>query len=134
MPKSKSLVKISNNKIESLKFLLWTKFFSKVPFKLAKKSKAGVVTNKTGTPEYFIFDTHALLDVFSEIDSNLCEKLSNEDYYSKKINPAGWLIDEIESKIPTSLTFTRSLAEVIKEADKKGWIPLERVRKEVGLT
>ena len=57
------------------------------------------------------------------------EKLSAEDYYSKNMNPSGWLIDKIESKLPVNANHIKSLKSSIGEAKKKGWIPFELIEK-----
>ena len=102
-------------------------------FKLGKGSKAAVFVDKNGVPKLFAFDTFAFLDVLSEIDNALVDKLSAEQYHDKKMNPAGWLIDKIESKLPLNPKFVASLKASIAEADKKGWIPFEEIEKEFGL-
>ena len=102
-------------------------------FKLGKGSKAAVVLDKQGTPKLFVFDTFALLDVLSNIDETLLEKLSDEEYHDKKTNPAGWLIDKIEAKLPLNPKFVEKLKKSIKEADKKGWISFEEIERKLGL-
>ncbi|MBU2578953.1 hypothetical protein KKA09_02450 [Patescibacteria group bacterium] len=105
----------------------WEKVAPKSVFKLEKDSRAGVVLDKGGAPRIFIFDTNALLDVLSEIDEKLIDKLSDKEYASKSANPAGWLIDEIESKLPLRNDFIESLRKAIKEAQEKGWIPFSKI-------
>ncbi len=107
------------------KMIQWKKWVPRSVFPLEKGSKAGIVADRNGTPRWFIFDTFALLDVLSRIDEGLVDRLSNEDYHSKKANPAGWLIDEIESKLPLSDSFVQSL----DEAEKHGWISAEEMKK-----
>ncbi len=102
-------------------------------FKLSKDSKAGVIVDKDGAPQVFIFDTFALLDVLSKIDEALVDRLSTEEYHDKSVNPAGWLIDKIESKLPINPDFIVSLKKSIAEAKKKGWIPFEKIQQELGL-
>ena len=81
----------------------------------------------------FIFDSFALLDVLSKIDEELVDRLSAEEYHDKSVNPAGWLIDEIESKLPLNPKFVLSLKKSIAEAKKNGFIPFEKVKRELGL-
>ncbi len=111
------------------KMVNWKKWVPRSVFPLEKGSKAGVVMDGKGTPRWFIFDTFALLDVLSKIDGRLVDTLSPQDYHSKKVNPAGWLIDEIESKLPLSDSFVQSLNEAIDEAEKHGWISMEEMKK-----
>src|SRR3989344_2085883 len=96
----------------------WTKFAPKSVFPLSKGSRAGVVVDREGTPRLFVFDTFALLDVLSEIDEKLVDKLSDEAYASKETNPAGWLIGKIESKFPLNREYIQSLKSAIAEAER----------------
>ena len=106
----------------------WKKAVPLSVFKLSAGSKAGVVVDKNGVPRLFIFDTNALLDILSAIDDPLADKLSDKEYHSKSTNPAGWLIDELESKLPVDEKYIDSLRAAIIEAEKKGWVPFEKVR------
>ena len=121
-------------KTKDLKLLSWNKFKPLSVFKLGKRSKAAVVLDNARRPQFFLFNTAAFLDMLSEIDEALVDKLSSEEYNSKSVNPAGWIIDEIESKLPLNPEFVASLKEAIKEANKKGWIPLSRLEIDLGLT
>ena len=109
------------------KLLPWTKFQFLHPFKLAGKARAAVVTNGHGRAQYFVLNTFALLDVLSAIDDPLSHRLSIEEYHSKKINPAGWLIDEIESQLPLNPKLAASLKKAVAQAKQKGWVPLENI-------
>ena len=118
--------------LEGAKLVGWTKsVLSK--FKLHKGSRAGIIIDKTGVPQLFIFDTPALLDVLSTIDEVLVDRLSDEEYHSKTANPAGWLIDEIEAKLPPNPQFVQSLKDAIEEAKRKGWIPFSKVLRPLGI-
>lgn len=130
MAKRKLLVP---TKINEVKLVPWSKVVSLSSFKLGKDSRAGVVLDQSGTPQLFIFDTNALLDVLSEIDEKLVDRLSSKEYHSYLVNPAGWLIDEIESKLPLNPKYIQSLKTAIDEANKKGWIPFSKVQAELGL-
>jgi len=89
--------------------------------------------DKDGAPQLFIFDTAALLDILSEIDERLVDRLPAKEYHAKSVNPAGWLIDEIESRLPLNSRYIESLREAIHEAEKKGWIPFENIERELRL-
>jgi len=115
-------------KTKHAKLVPWSKIASKAVFNLEKNSRAGVVIDKTGAPQMFVLNTNAFLDVLSEIDEALVDKLSTKDYHSKKYNPSGWLIDEIESKLPVNPNYANSLKQAIDEAEKKGWIPFENIK------
>jgi len=114
-------------KLKNIRLVPWKKIIPKAVFNLEKSSRAGVVTDSKGTPQLFVFNTNALLDVLSEIDEALVDKLPTKAYYSKKDNPAGWLIDEIESKLPISPQYVISLKQAIDEANKKGWISFSEI-------
>ena len=115
------------------RLLAWSRFAPKSVFPLERGSRAGVVVDRENRPQLFVFDTFALLDVLSEIDEKLVDRLSHEAYASKEMNPAGWLIGEIESKLPLSNEYIESLKSAIAEAERKGWIPFEKIERELNL-
>jgi len=130
MRKKRSLpVRVSNAKL-----IPWEKLAPKSILPLGRGSRAGVVVDQKGVPQLFVFDTAALLDVLSAIDDKLVDRLSDKEYHSKTANPAGWLIDELEAKLPVSDEYIRSLKEAIDEAKRKGWIPFEEVERALNLT
>ena len=132
MPKSKSLATTPSS---PAKLVPWTKtFFSGSPIKLSRGSRAGVIVDADNAPQLFMFDTFAFLDVLSEIDDALADKLSHEEYYSKSANPAGWLINEIEAKLPVNPALIVSLKDAIKEAEVKGWVPFSKIQAELSLS
>jgi len=119
-------------KLEGAKLVSWTKFvLSK--FKLHKDSRAGIIVDKNGVPQLFVFDTPAFLDVLSTVDESLVDRLSDAEYHSKNANPAGWLIDEIEAKLPPNPKFVHTLKQAIGEAKRKGWVPFSKIQREFGL-
>jgi hypothetical protein len=120
-------------KKSSSKLVQWNTFIPRSVLPIEKESKAGLVIDKKGAPQLFVFDTFALLDLLSEIDERLVDRLSDKDYYSKKINPAGWLIDQIEASLPLKKEYVESLKQAIREAEENGWIPLEDLEKELNL-
>lgn len=130
MVKTKAL---SAAKLKDAKLVPWRKVVPLSVFKLSKGSRAGVVLDKEGVPQLFIFDTFALLDILSTVDEALVDKLSPEDYYQKSVNPAGWLIDEIESRLPLNPKYVKSLKKAINEAEEKGWVPFSKIKRELGL-
>lgn len=125
--------KIITIKSLDVNLVSWDKALPKTVFPIEKGSKAGVVVDRQGIPKLFVFDTFALLDILSKIDTVLLDKLSIDDYYSKNINPAGWLIDEIESKLPVDKKYIKSLKSSIGEAKKNGWIPFELIEQKFNL-
>ena len=129
MAKSQSLLP---DKLKDAKLVPWQKVVPFSVFKLKKGSRAGVVLDTKGTPHLFIFDTFALLDILSEVDEKLVDRLPISEYHSKSVNPAGWLIDELESRLPLNPKYIKSLKEAIDEANKKGWIPFSKIQKEFG--
>lgn len=130
MGKSKSLL---SNKLTDARLVPWRRVAPLSVFRLGKNSRAGVVVDKDGTPHLFIFDTYALLDILSEIDEKLVDRLPIPEYHSKTVNPAGWLIDELESRLPLNPEYVKSLRSAIDEANKKGWVPFSKIQKKLGL-
>jgi len=117
--------------LKGAKLIAWTKsVLSKL--RLHKGSRAGIIVDKDGVPQLFILDTPALLDVLTTIDEALVDRLSDEEYNDKVANPAGWLIDEIEAKLPPNPEFVQSLKDAIEEAETKGWIPFSRILRPLG--
>ena len=107
----------------------WKRVVSASVFPLSRGSKAGVVFDRGGMPRVFVFDTFALLDVLSAVDARLLDRLSDEEYHSKDANPAGWLIDELEAKLPVRESYLQSLKAAIAEATRKGWVPFDAVER-----
>lgn len=118
--------------LESAKLVTWAKsVLSKI--KLQKGSRAGVIVNRNGVPQLFVFDTPAFLDVLSAIDEALLDRLSDEEYNNPKINIAGYLLDEVEARLPLNPKFVQSLKDAIEEAKKKGWISFPKIQRTFGL-
>lgn len=113
-------------KSKKIEFVSWQKIVPKRVFKFSKNSQVVAVLEQ-GAPRYVFFNINGFLDMLSEIDEKLVDKFSAKDYYSKKHNPAGWLIDEIESKLPVNPKYANSLKQIIAEANKKGWIPFKNL-------
>ena len=120
-------------KLKDAKLVPWNKVVPLSVFKLHKGSRAGIILDKHGAPQLFIFDTFALLDVLSKIDEALVDRVSTKEYHSKSVNPAGWLIDEIETRLPLKPEFVQSLKDAVDEANKKGWVPFSKIQRELGL-
>ena len=121
-------------RVSNAQLLPWERVAPKSVFPLERGSRAGVVMDRDGTPRVFVFDTAALLDVLSAIDERLVDRLPDDAYHSKAANPAGWLIDELEAKLPVSAAYVQSLREAIAEAKREGWIPFEAVERTLKLT
>ena len=113
------------------KLVPWEQVAPASVFPLAKGSRAGVIVDRDGTPRLFVFDTAALLDLLSTIDERLVDRLPDAAYHAKEGNPAGWLIDEIESRLPVSAAYVQSLKDAIAEAKHKGWVPFDTVARAV---
>ncbi len=118
--------------LKTAKLVSWTKSIV-AKFKLHKDSRAGIIVDKNGVPQLFIFDTPAFLDVLSSVDEALVDCVSDEEYHSKITNPAGWLIDEIEAKLPPNPKFVQSLKDALEEAKRRGWISFAKIQKSLGL-
>ena len=128
--------KTKNNlpvKLKNAKLVPWNTIAPLSVFRLQKDSRAGIVIDQNGNPCLFIFDTFALLDVLSEIDEKLVDRLSSEEYHSRAANPAGWLIDQLESRLPLNPNYIKSLKEAIDEAKEKGWVPFSKIQRQLGI-
>lgn len=101
-----------------------SKFYLHSPLKFGSGSHAGVVSDASGHPQAFVLNTTAFLDLLSTIDSALETRLSPTDYHSKSANPAGWLIDEIESRLSPQKNLQISLQEALLQVEKSGLIQL----------
>ena len=118
---------LASTKSKSLRLVPSAKFKLLKLFGISKPSKAAVAVDKNGNPQIFVLNTFALLDILSAIDEPLVDKLSIQEYHSKKHNPAGWLIDELESRLPLKKDFITSLKEALEEANREGWVPLSAI-------
>lgn len=123
--------KLLSTRRSGLRLVSWKSIMSTGVVPISKKSRAGIVVDGKGVPLLFIFDTFAFLDVLSKIDEELVDRLSSKDYHSKDANPAGWVIDEIETRLPLRKEYTASLKEAINEAREKGWISFEKIEQDV---
>ena len=119
--------------VSDAKLVSWKHLSPASIFPLERGSRAGIIVDREGKPQLFIFDTFALLDVLSRIDEALVDRLLPREYHSKTINPAGWLIDELEEKLPLDPKYIKSLKDAIDEANKKGWVPFEKIEQELEL-
>lgn len=115
----------------NVKLASWERVMDKSIIPMGNKSRAAVVVDSKNVPLLFIFDTFAFLDILSKIDEELADRLSSKDYHSKSINPAGWFIDEIETRLPLNKSYVKSLKQAINEAKEKGWIPFEKIEQDV---
>jgi hypothetical protein len=120
-------------RLTNAKLIRWEEVAPRSVFPLERGSRAGVVVDRAGVPRVFVLDTFALLDVLSAIDERLVDRLSDEEYHSKAANPAGWLIDELETTLPVSTEYVQSLRAAIAEAKRAGWIPFEDVERALNL-
>jgi hypothetical protein len=107
---------------EDTKTLPLKKIIGDISLSSDKDSQAEVVVDDEGTPQTFVFNTWGLLDVLSTIDNAFEKKLDAKEYHSKTANPAGWLIDEIESKLPLSKDYKKKLKSI--EDDIENATPL----------
>lgn len=97
-----------------------------------KDFKAGVITDKGGSPKYFIFDTYSLWDMLCAFDAKFEENATAKEYVHH--NPVGWLIDAIETRLPVNPKLALKLKKGIAEAQKLGLVPFEKIKHELGLS
>ena len=133
--KPSSIVKLSSKalvRLESLdKFVRMPKELKTSGLAFSKDFKAGVVVDVKGSPKYFVFDTASLWDLLCAIDEKYEANVSTKEYVLH--NPVGWLIDEIEAHMPLNPKLIAKLKKGIKEAEKLGLVPYEKVKHELGL-
>jgi hypothetical protein len=96
-----------------------------------KEFKAAVVTDKKGSPRYFVFDTYSLWDLLCAFDEKFEAEVSAKEYVLH--NPVGWLIDAIERHLPINPKLVIKLKRGIEEAKKLGLVPFEEIRHRLGL-
>ena len=84
-----------------------------------------VVTDKNGTAIGFVFNRDSFISLLEKIDEAFDKKIKNP--LSAYNNPAGKLIDLVESTLPVKNTFIKQMKESISSVDKYGWIPLDKV-------
>ena len=96
-----------------------------------KNFKAAVVLGPNKEPGYVIFDIRSLWDLLCVFDETYEKHVSTKAYATK--NPFGWLIDALESHLPINPKMIRKLKRSLREAEKLGWIPFERLKSKLGL-
>ena len=131
--KAKSLIKLPTKEVVKLQTL---DKLAAVPKELRlafpKEFKAAVVTDKKGSPRYFVFDTYSLWDLLCAFDEKFEEEVSTKEYVLH--NPVGWLIDAIEKHLPINPKLILRLKRGIEEAKKLGLVPFEKIKQELGLS
>lgn len=126
-------MKLLPAKLTPARLIPFARIVSNRIFRLGRTSKAAVLVTKQGTPQWFLFDVFAFLDVLSKVDEALVDRLSTEEYHDPSRNPSGSLIDEIEARLPAKTELVISLKKAIAEANRKGWIPFEKIERKLGL-
>lgn len=104
-----------------------------VDLEMEKGSEIRIMIGEKGKPEAFVFNTSGFLDLLSAMDEGLVDRLSSEDYHSSQANFAGWLIDQIEERLPVSKAAVESLKEALQESREKGWIQFDSIKNELAL-
>lgn len=119
-------------RIESIgKFTPLPKKLKKLGLAFPKDFKAAVVTDKKGSPRYFVFDTYSFWDLLCASDERFEETAPAKEYINK--NTVGWLIDAIEAHLPLNPKLAARLKKNIEEARRSGLIPLKEVKLKLGL-
>ena len=108
------------------KIIKWKQYAPFANIKLSKGAKIGIIVDKKNIPQGFVFNTKGFIELLSLIDEKLADILPEKHYYSKKTNPAGWLIDKIEEQLPIDKKFEESLEKLLEEAEKEDWLPLKK--------
>ena len=117
-------------RVESMgKFAIVPKDLKKKGFAFPKNFKALVLKSQNGSPKYFVFDTQSLWDMLCAADEKFEEKASPEEYWYS--NPVGWLVDEIESRLPVNPKLTERLKKNLREAEKLGLVPFLTIKEKL---
>ena len=95
-----------------------------------KDFKAAVIVDHKGSPKYFLFDTCSLWDLLCAADSQFEKTASAKEYIFH--NRLGWLIDAIEERMPINPRLIARLKKGIKEAQKLGTVPLDKIKRSLG--
>jgi len=121
-------------KFRFLKFnLCYTTLMNKlVPFKKFSKqadkfnlSDTSVMVDKTGIPLGFVFGRDSFISFLEYIDNEFEKRI--EDPKLAYDNPAGKLIDLIETKLPLNPKFVKDLKSSISKTRKSDWISLDEI-------
>ena len=104
-------------------FLKFSSSLKKQPY----SSGASVIMDENSTPLGFVFGRNSFISLCTIIDNEFEEKV--KDPKKAYNNPAGRLIDLIESRLPVNPGFTKKLKISISEAKQTGWIPLEELNR-----
>lgn len=93
--------------------------------KIPSLSETSVVVDKKGVPLGFVFGRDSFIAFLEHLDTEFEKRVS--DPHVAYDNPAGKLIDLIESKLPLRKEFVQELEKSIRETRKKDWIPFADV-------
>ena len=132
--KAKSLLKISGK--APVRVIPLPKFAAlpasvKASLAFPKDFKAGVVVDKDGSPRYFVFDVPSFWDLLCAVDTAWEANVSDKAYVFH--NPVGWLIDAIEGHLPLNPKVVAKLKRGLDEARRLGVVPLEKIKRQLGL-
>ena len=96
-----------------------------------KNFKAAVIVDEKNSAKYFLIDTYSLWDLLCAADAKFEETASAKEYIFH--NRLGWLIDSLESHLPLNPRLIARLKKGIKEAQKLGMVPLDKIKHDLGL-
>ena len=99
----------------------------KITKNLSPFSSASVVVDEKKRPLGFFFGRDTFISLMTVVDQQFEEKVS--DPKKAYDNYAGKVIDLIEEKLPIKKEFIKDLKNSIKEANKEGWLPLQKIQK-----
>ena len=96
-----------------------------------KDFRAAVIMDSKKELRYFVFDVKSFWDMLCVFDEAFEKTASTEEYFDQ--NPMGWLIDAIEKHLPLNPKFIHDLKRSIKEAEKLGTVPFEKIKEKLGI-
>lgn len=92
-------------------------------------SETSVILDKNKNPLGFVFGRDAFITMLEHIDDEFEKRVTDQKKYFD--NPAGKLIDAIESKLPLNENFVNKLKLIIATTDKSDYISIDEIMKNI---
>ena len=92
-------------------------------------SETSVIMDKNKNPLGFVFGRDAFITMLEHIDDEFDKRVADPEKYFN--NPAGKLIDAIESKLPLNPDFVRKLKLIISSTNKSDFISIDEIMKNI---
>ena len=92
-------------------------------------SETSVIMDKNRNPQGFVFGRNAFITMLEHIDGEFEKRVTDQKKYFD--NPAGKLIDAIESKLPLNEDFVNKLKLIISTTNKSDYISIDEIMKNI---